>query len=1020
MRTYRLKTGIVLVLALVMLISTMPLPARTAASEAISQVNDSGDSLPTNIMRRWTVNTGTLGRTISGTAQEISLDLSFEVTLYHTLYPERAKWVKIKALGAGFNPGELASNTDSDRGYYIEDFALSFEPERFEGGLPADVVLHATAPATQQEDGSYTRETGFDVGIDISGPSYTFNQSEAETLHVKDFRILNQAAGKKAAWNFQLRRVGTGTVYNDWKDMRDFGVHTGLQPELRTLPGQAVSTLQPGVEAVYRVPDGFHEPILFHLATQVTLRRINRDGSNYIARIHQLHNRHPVLVDFGAVNYDGDLRAEELAFSIPDPDQRQRIALRAHITRQRYQAQYEDVEVIFYRGPCRDTAQSEEIGRTTVDVLRPALYGKTEIIWDSSGMTGEQSIWYRVTPQPGETDLENNVICQRIDTSSRVIYVDAGATGANDGSSWANAYPDLQSALRVARDNFGAAIWLAEGIYKPIRGNDRGVAFTVPDGTLIYGGFPAGGGDGSFAAREPAAYPTILSGDIGVAGEPGDNSYNIVFMEEVSRGTLLDGLTISGGYSNRDIAVNKPCSGFGGGICVFYNRQIGPRLHNLIIEDNYAAWSGGGFYGIGELHNVMFRNNQAGQSGGGFAGHGKLRNIIFQDNRAGEIGGGAALQYYSDMAGAVFTGNHAPRGSGFSSYASTIANVTVSNNVGNAVYSYGADTIANSIIWNNQGAPLSQSPQRVSDVELHNNIIQGLSPQTGIHNIDPLFVAPDDLRLRPESPAIDVGDNSFLPADLHSDIAGNPRLAGDDDPAIVDIGAYEAVPSAVEVFVGERILHEGGQGITLTTSLSSWPVADVVVEIDADQGLQIEPARLTFTPQNWQTPQEIRVVAVDDNQLQRTRQATLRYRVQSADPLYDGITVPVDELSIQDDEQASIDSSQRKLDFAVGTAASYQLALSSAPVGEVVVEVLPPQGIDVQPATLTFTAENWNRPQTVTVLAAEQTSAISGKIQHRVISSDPAYQQISLPEIEVQLAAASLDSERVYLPLVIR
>jgi len=1008
-----------------MLISTMPLPARTAASEAISQVNDSGDSLPNNIMQRWTVNTGTVGRTISGTAQEISLDLSFEVTLYHTLYPERAKWVKIKALGAGFNPGELASNTDSDRGYYIEDFALSFEPEHFEGGLPTDVVLHATAPATQQEGGSYTRETGFDVGIDISGPSYTFNQSEAETLHVKDFRILNQAAGKKAAWNFQLRRVGTGTVYNDWKDMRDFGVHTGLQPELRTLPGQAVSTLQPGVEAVYRVPDGFHKPILFDLATQVTLRRINRDGSNYIARIHQLHNRHPVLVDFGAVNYDGDLRAEELAFSIPDPDQRQQIALRAHITRQRYQAQYEDVEVIFYRGPCRDTAQSVEIGRTTVDVVRPSLYGKTELIWDSSSSAaqGEQLIWYRVTPQPGETNQENNVICRSIDTSSRVIYVDAGASGANDGSSWDDAYTDLQSALRVARDHFGVAIWLAEGVYKPTRNNDRQFAFVVPDGTLIYGGFPAGGGGGSFAARDPAAYSTVLSGDIGVAGRPEDNSYNIVFMEEVGRGTLLDGLTLSGGYADAGNSLNgvrSRCGDEGGGICVAYNRQIGPRLHNLIIEDNYAAWSGGGFYGRGELHNVVFRNNRAGKFGGGFAGRGKMRNNVFRDNQAGEMGGGASIQYDSDVAGAVFTANRAPQGSAFSSYASTIANVTVSNNVGNAVYSQGADTIANSIIWNNQGVPVSLSPQSVSNVKLHNNIIQGLSLQTGIHNIDPLFVAPDDLRLRPESPAIDAGDNSLLPADLNYDLAGNPRLVGSDGPAIVDIGAYEAVPSVVEVFVGERILREGGQGITLTASLSSRPVADVVVEIAADEGLRIEPARLSFTPQNWQTPQEVRVVAVDDNQLQRTRQATLRYRVLSADPLYDGITVPADDLSIQDDERASVNISQRKLDFEVGTVADYQLALSSAPVDEVVVEVLAPQGIDVQPASLTFTAENWNRPQTVSVLAAEQTSAVSGTIRHRVISGDPAYQQISLSEIAVQLSVPSPDAERVYLPLVIR
>src|SRR5687768_16824756 len=46
-----------------------------------------------------------------------------------------------------------------------------------------------------------------------------------------------------------------------------------------------------------------------------------------------------------------------------------------------------------------------------------------------------------------------------------VIYVDHRARGANDGSSWSDAYPSLQVALTEAVS--GAELWVAAGIYHP-------------------------------------------------------------------------------------------------------------------------------------------------------------------------------------------------------------------------------------------------------------------------------------------------------------------------------------------------------------------------------------------------------------------------------------------------------------------------------------------------------------------------------------------------------------------------
>ncbi|MDX1531485.1 MAG: hypothetical protein R3362_08160, partial [Rhodothermales bacterium] len=49
-----------------------------------------------------------------------------------------------------------------------------------------------------------------------------------------------------------------------------------------------------------------------------------------------------------------------------------------------------------------------------------------------------------------------------------VLYVDRDATGAADGSSWADAFPHLQAALAAAEP--GDTLWIAEGTYRPTDG----------------------------------------------------------------------------------------------------------------------------------------------------------------------------------------------------------------------------------------------------------------------------------------------------------------------------------------------------------------------------------------------------------------------------------------------------------------------------------------------------------------------------------------------------------------------
>src|SRR5205809_1313933 len=110
---------------------------------------------------------------------------------------------------------------------------------------------------------------------------------------------------------------------------------------------------------------------------------------------------------------------------------------------------------------------------------------------------------------------------------SSVLRVDVNSPAVNpDGSSWDMAFQDLQKAFAVAVA--GEQIWIADGTYKPTGTTDRTISFQLKDQVNLLGAF-AGHGAANPDQRDIAAFPTILSGDIGATGVASDNSYHVVF-----------------------------------------------------------------------------------------------------------------------------------------------------------------------------------------------------------------------------------------------------------------------------------------------------------------------------------------------------------------------------------------------------------------------------------------------------------------------------------------------------------
>ncbi len=409
--------------------------------------------------------------------------------------------------------------------------------------------------------------------------------------------------------------------------------------------------------------------------------------------------------------------------------------------------------------------------------------------------------------------------------AGKVIYVDADATGANNGTSWENAYLYLQDALMFAAA--GDEIRVAQGVYRPDdfvlsdRPNlAREETFQLIDEVSIRGGY-AGFGGPDPNARDFVAYETILSGDIGAVGNSLDNSYHVV---RGGDNAILEGFTVLGGNANGSFQGGY---GIGGGL---YNNDCRLVVVNCTFEQN-TAFNGGAIFSRGgalAVYESRFIANLALQGGAlvNLNGHMTLSRCVLRNNSDGTIFcfGNAALQVERcvfdnnfggwhtidcsnagsviEVINSLFTRNTG--GAINSSYNSlVIVNSTLADNHtavfgGGVCCSYGSLSAANCIMWGNTarwgGDEIFGADATIT---VSYSCIAGGYPGTGNISTNPLFRAPasEDYDLRAGSPCINAGDNAAVPPVTETDLDGRPRVVG----GRVDMGAYEFPVQATEV-----------------------------------------------------------------------------------------------------------------------------------------------------------------------------------------------------------------------------
>jgi len=236
-----------------------------------------------------------------------------------------------------------------------------------------------------------------------------------------------------------------------------------------------------------------------------------------------------------------------------------------------------------------------------------------------------------------ETDDSFKCVCEKnyiwngekCDFIPTKVYVDINAKGLSNGTSWEDAYPNLQRAINES--DVDSEIWVAKGIYRPTGFPNESIDipeetdptypryrhFTLRNGIAVYGGF-----EGNEAVREQRDIEkneTVLSGDMDDDGQYSDSDlFHVMINVNLDSSAILDGFTITGGNADLDKSTEiDHHEQHGGGMYNHYSSS--PEIYNCLFTRNYALVSGGGMENRQSgpyIENCIFENNVSFRGGG--------------------------------------------------------------------------------------------------------------------------------------------------------------------------------------------------------------------------------------------------------------------------------------------------------------------------------------------------------------------------------------------------------------------
>ncbi|BAY61499.1 hypothetical protein NIES22_15640 [Calothrix brevissima NIES-22] len=182
----------------------------------------------------------------------------------------------------------------------------------------------------------------------------------------------------------------------------------------------------------------------------------------------------------------------------------------------------------------------------------------------------------------------------------------------------------------------------------------------------------------------------------------------------------------------------------------------------------------------------------------------------------------------------------------------------------------------------------------------------------------------DDLDIFEESKnAFFPGENSALVKTIDQPFFISDGFLNLDLNASVDnatIAAIEVIPLEGPAVIikqtnGDTQVNEAAGNDTYQIVLNTKPTANVTININSGNQVNTNQSAVTFTPNNWDTPQTVTVTAINDTAPEGIHYTTITHTVSSADSNYNNTAVRSVPVTVLDDDVVAISFTKKIVDI---------------------------------------------------------------------------------------------------------